>query len=356
MHSEIDDRARSLTRRHMIGQIAAAAVVLAPHRFRFAVPAWRSLDDIVVPLMEQEGIPGLSLAVVSEGRVAARNWGVVDVESGVAVGDHSIFEAASLSKPVFALGVMHLVERGDLDLDRPLVEYGAAPYVEGDPRIDLVTARLVLSHQTGLPNWRRDGELVFSFDPGRRFGYSGEGYVYLQRVVEHLTGETLDAFVRRTVFEPMGMDASSYVWREPYDQTSATGHDRQGRPRPKLKPTDGNAAASLHTTASDYALFLEAMLGPATASHRQMLTPEVDIGPDLAWGLGWGLENRNGERDFWHWGDNGAFKAFTTGSPAAGKAVVIFTNSANGLRAGEPVVREVVGGEHPAFRFGMLDY
>jgi len=153
----------------------------------------------------------------------------------------------------------------------------------------------------------------------------------------------------------LGMTASGYVWRETYDETSTTGHDRQGRPRNKGKPSTGNAAASLHTTASDYALFLAAMLQASVAS-RQMLIPEVDVGPDLAWGLGWGLEMRAGGQDFWHWGDNGAFKAFATGSPAAGKAVVVFTNSANGLRVGEPIVKEVVGGEHPAFRFGMLDY
>ncbi len=356
MHREIDGRDRLLTRREMLGEMGALVAVLAPRLSLYQAPMSGSLDEVVVPLMDREGIPGLSLSMVSRGSIVTRNWGVANVESGLAVADDSIFEAASLSKPVFARGVMQLIERGELDLDRPLVEYGAAPYLEGDRRIDVVTARLVLSHQTGLPNWRRDRELAFSFDPGERFGYSGEAYVYLQRVVEYLTGETLDAFVRRTTFEPLGMTASGYVWRDAYDETSTIGHDRQGRPRKKRKPSEGNAAASLHTTASDYALFLAAMLDDTTAANTQMLTPEVDIGLDLAWGLGWGLETRDGGRDFWHWGDNGAFKSFTTGSPAFGKAIVIFTNSANGLRAAEPIVKEVVGGDHPAFRFEMLDY
>lgn len=350
-----EPRIRLLTRREVLGEMAAVTAVLAPRSSRHLVRLRDSLDDVVVPIMQSEGVPGLSLAIVNDGSIVTRYWGVADVESGLEVSPDSIFEAASLSKPVFARGVMQLVEMGLLDLDRPLVEYGAAPYLEGDPRIDAVTARLVLSHQTGLPNWRRNRELAFISDPGQRFGYSGEGYVYLQRVVEHLTEETLDTFVRRTVLDPLGMTESGYVWREAYDETSTTGHDQQGRPRNKGKPSTGNAAASLHTTASDYALFLAAML-QASVANRQMLTPEVDAGPDLAWGLGWGLEMRPGGQDFWHWGDNGAFKAFATGLPAAGKAVVVFTNSANGLRVCEPIVKEVVGGEHPAFRFGMLDY
>lgn len=111
-----------------------------------------------------------------------------------AVDHQTIFEAASMSKPVFAYAALQLHERRTLDLDTPLVQYGRHSAFAGDPRLDLVTARHVLSHISGLPNWRTSGvPLTLQFEPATRWHYSGEGYWL------HLAASTLDEMVRPVV-------------------------------------------------------------------------------------------------------------------------------------------------------------
>ncbi|NIV95701.1 serine hydrolase, partial [candidate division KSB1 bacterium] len=163
------------------------------------------LENLIPQLMDKAQIPGLSIALIKDAEVLWNgSFGVKSLESNQAVNDSTIFQAASLSKAVFAYAVLKMVERGDLLLDTPLSHY-LPDYVD-DERIDQITARIVLSHTTGFPNWRpRDGDLEIHFMPGSKFSYSGEGYVYLQKVIEHITGLTLNEFMKQNVFEPLGM-------------------------------------------------------------------------------------------------------------------------------------------------------
>ena len=137
-------------------------------------------------------MPGLAIAIVENGRVTwTGGFGTLNDAARTPVDTGTIFEAASLSKPVFAYTVLRLADRGDLDLDRPLFQSLEYPRLARDERYKRITARMVLSHATGLPNW--GGEtLTLQFDPGTAYGYSGEGFVFLQKVVEHLTGRSLD--------------------------------------------------------------------------------------------------------------------------------------------------------------------
>jgi CubicO group peptidase (beta-lactamase class C family) len=87
--------------------------------------------------------------------------------------------------------VLKLVEQGKLGLDVPLTTYLPKPFIAADERLAKITARIVLSHRSGFPNWPADdGSVSIYFTPGERFSYSGEGYVYLQRVVEQITGNS----------------------------------------------------------------------------------------------------------------------------------------------------------------------
>lgn len=311
-------------------------------------------------LMAEAGVPGLGAALLRHGALAWRGaFGVKDAEGGEPVTDETIFEAASLSKPVFAYAVLRMAERGELDLDRPLWETLPYERLEHDPRARAITARLALSHQSGLPNWGGT-PLEMRFDPGERWSYSGEGFVYLQKTVEKRTGLGLDAFVRREVFEPLGMRRSSFVWHDGYAEAAASPHDHLGAARTKNRPEEANAAASLHTTASDYARFVAAMLRRTAAEGelvRRMLEPLAEVRtwgtsevvPHLYWGLGWGLQDGALGRAFWHWGDNGTFRCFVMGYPATGDAFVYFTNSENGLALAEALASTVFpGDEHRA--------
>jgi CubicO group peptidase (beta-lactamase class C family) len=145
--------------------LADSMVVISPEHLEQAMPS----------LMAQASVPGVSVAVVSAGAVAWRaGFGTLRAGSGEAVTPESPFQAASLSKPVFAYAVLGLVQQRALNLDVPLSQYVSEPFVEDDQLRERVTARHVLSHTTGWPNWRPRGEALHrEAVPGERFGYSG---------------------------------------------------------------------------------------------------------------------------------------------------------------------------------------
>lgn len=301
-------------------------------------------------LRDNADIPGLSVALVRDKELVWQGaFGVRDLLDGDAVASDTVFEGASLSKPIFAYAVLRLVKRGGLDLDTPLWEILPHDRLLDDPRGKKITARMVLCHRTGLPNWGRDS-LEIQFEPGAGWGYSGEGYVYLQKCVAELTKLSTEEFVVREVFGPLSMEASSLVWRTEYDSVGATGHSRTSRPKRKFKPSKANAAGSLHTTAQDYARFLVAILEGKDEAARMTMKRQTEVTSwgtpesraNLAWGLGWGLQ---GEDDvIWHWGDNGVFRCFAMASRAKGDGFVYFTNSQNGHEILDEMIRLLLPG------------
>ena len=357
----------------VLAQNSSAKTTHSPRKPGTATIA--ALQKRIPELLKEGTIPGLSVALIRGGKTYwVRGFGVRDTRTGQPVTEATIFKAASLSKPVFAYGVMKLVDQGKLNLDTPLSTYLPKPYIEGDPRLDKITARLVLSHRTGFPNWRGDGNpLTIHFTPGERFSYSGEGFVYLQKVVEQLTGKPLNDYMTEAVFQPLGMTSSSYVWREDYDAHTATGHDGDGQAREKYKPKEANAASSLHTTAGDYALFMEALLngtGLKRATLQEMEKPQIAVDPECTncterapkelsksvfWGLGVGIQMTGRGESLWHWGDNGSFKCYVVAYPRQKFGVVLFTNGENGLAITSEVIREAIGAEQPAFRWIKYD-
>jgi CubicO group peptidase (beta-lactamase class C family) len=329
------------------------------------------LEKDVPELMKKDIVPGLAIAVIRGGKTTwLHGFGMKEIKTGQPVTGKTVFEAASLSKPVFAYAVLKLVEQGKLGLDVPLTTYLPKPFVEGDERLAKITARIILSHRTGFPNWPADdGSVSIYFTPGERFSYSGEGYIYLQRVVEKITRKPLNEYMTQAVFTPLGMTSSSYVWRPDFDALTATGHDSDGKPTELVKPAEALAASTLNTTAKDYALFVEAVLngkGLKPATLREMETPEIALDPEcricikhepkqlsknLFWGLGWGIERKDGTDVLWHWGDNGSFKGFVMADPKTKSGVVMFANSENGLEVGKPLVDEVMGRGSLAFEW-----
>ena len=365
------ERSRSVyTAARLFGIGVVLLTVSDPAPTKAAGPDPAELRLRIPGLMEQAGVQGAQIAVLSGGKTAWHaSFGVANADTKAPVTDTSVFEAASLSKPVFAYAVLTLVDAGLLDLDTPISKYLPGRYDVGDDaRLDLITPRHVLSHRSGFPNWRSGSDaLKIHFTPGDRFSYSGEGFVYLAAAVERITGQTLESFMRRTVLDPLGMTSSSYVWQTRYDSLKVYNHGLLGDLAGRRTPWRANAAASLHTTAGDYARFVAAVLAgrglrPETA--RALMTPQSRpdergintataaptgrFAPSLAWGLGWGLEQEGEGWSLWHWGDNGTTKAYVVASPQRRIGVVLFANSENGLLLAPPIAADVMGGESPA--------
>ena len=232
--------------------------------------------------------------------------------------------------------------------------------LDHDPRHESITARMVLSHTSGLPNWRPQGRpLDFASDPGESWRYSGEGFGLLQQAVEARVVDPLQDVATYFVFEPLGMKRTSFVWRETLAPNVALPHNEEGESRPYRRVRAGHPAFSLITTAPDYARFLSAILsgkGLREETREGMLTSQVAVNDDgVAWGLGWGLEENADGVSLWHWGHNDGYRAYTVAYPARDFALVYFTNSDNGMRLLGPLVEMATGeSDHPALRH--LDY
>jgi len=308
-----------------------------------------TLEKEIPRLMEAANIPALSIAVVRDGKIAwNKAFGVKSRQTNEPVNENTMFEAASLTKTVTAYAAMRLVERGELELDRPLHEYFPDKEYEklsGDERYKKITARLVLTHSTGLPNWG----IRLMRDPGLQYAYSGEGFLYLGRTIEEISGMSLQEFAQKEIFDPLGMDHTSYVWNETYAANGACGHDSHGSVHALRKRTEPNGGASLLTTASDYAAFICAVLNAEELSQEtisQMISRhvQVTVNRDTAelfenvyWGLGWGVQPGETGDSFWHWGDNGDLRAYTVTYKDRREGFVYFANSNNGLAIAEAV-------------------
>ena len=311
-------------------------------------------------LMEAHHVPGASLAIFGHSKIEwRRGFGLKDASKNAPVDADTIFEAASMSKPVFAYAVMKLCESGAMKLDTPLTKYTPKRFLNGDARLDLITARHVLCHTTGFQNWRSEKEpLAIHFTPGEKWQYSGEGYSYLQSVVEHVTGQPIEQFVKTHVFEPFGMDSSGYVWNEMFERRMAHPHDAQGKAQNNKKSTPADVArygssGALLTTPSDYARFYLEMLDPKSpdafrlskASLAEMLRPQVKAMETseytISWGLGWRLVHMKSGDLFGHGGDNEGFHSESAASLANKSGFVVMTNGESGAK----LIHELLTGE-----------
>ncbi|AOZ09100.1 serine hydrolase domain-containing protein [Cupriavidus malaysiensis] len=324
------------------------------------------LQDRLNHRLHETGVAGAALSCIRDDDILLACGGVRDRNDGTPVDAGTVFDVASLTKPLVSYAVLQLADAGVLDLDAPLAAF-TPPLVAGDARAAAITARHVLSHTGGLPNLRGSEPLRTYFAPGERFSYSSVGFGYLQSALEAVTGEPLEALARRLVFAPLGMASSSLEWQPRFAGNFVHPHEHDKRTA-KHYPPGAHASYSLHTTAHDYARFVQAALRgerlrPAT--HRQWLEPvlpaprdsvlslETEAAPTagsgIGWGLGWGIETARGA--FFQWGKMPGVRAFVMGSPAERRAVVLLSNSNRGLRLMHDAAQWILPGEHAAVRW-----
>lgn len=257
------------------------------------------LDAVIEKALRRHGVPGAAVAVVKNGEIAwAKGYGMADPANDMAVSPDTVFDAASVAKPVTAWAVMKLVEEGLLDLDVPIDQYVTRwqlPPSEYDQ--DQVTLRRILSHTAGLSidgdTGVEPGEylptleealngavlgmrpLHLAYPPAEDFHYSSVGYTLVELAVEEVTGESFVDYIQREILDPLGMIDSSYDWSPRQRAHAAVGHDWYNNPLPEYQYST-QAQGGLLTTATDLAIFMAAsMPGPnGEPVGRDVLTPE----------------------------------------------------------------------------------
>lgn len=308
----------------------------------------KDLDKFINSQLDSLKVPAISLAIINKGRlVHYKNYGVKNLDTKEAVNQKTIFELCSVSKPVFAYFALKQAEKGILDLDKPLYEY----YI--DPKIDtahgfykLITARMVLNHCSGFPNWRENEDfkntLFFKNKPGMTYGYSGEGYQYLARVLGKILNKTdveLNDYCQEEVVKPLKVKSMNFIWDNKLRPFKAYSHS-------KGKPTDNGSqgppdwfgsAGSLHTNAGDYALFLLSLMNKNTPINHQLIKLNTDLPkePDgLFRSFGFPYKMADGKVRYYHSGNNSDAQSYCHFYKEEKMGLVMFVNSDNFFKSG----------------------
>jgi len=301
------------------------------------------LSGKITTWLENYKVPAAAVAFIDEGKLEWTNvYGDRILGTGADAG--TIFNVASLTKPAFGMMVLQLVENGELELDTSLSTFWIDPDVAEDKYHENLTARIALSHQTGFPNWRRNGKLSFDFEPGSKHGYSGEGFEYLRRAVERKTGKSMNELMEQHVIKNAGMKDTFWGWDERLFERFAVNHDHVGKPikSNSLKSRKPNAAANMFTTIDDYGKFSEWVLAGAdlTDSMFEEMQKKQSLHPNPIdpFGLSWKLTQVGDETVIWH--DGREFGLFTQVVlwPMSRQGIVVFTNGDHG----ELVTRRIV--------------
>ncbi len=303
------------------------------------------VDSFVKSYMEFYEIPGVSLALIKDSKLVYHNtYGVTNTYTTEPVNENTIFEAASIGKPVFAFAVCRLIEKGIIELDKPLYQYLEFEDIAHDERYKLITARHVLCHQTGFPNWRYenpDGKLDIKFTPGTDFMYSGEGYGYLKRVIEHITQKEINEVIEQEVFVPLNLKNIYFSENDHLASVVSNGHLDNLPTRARL-PRTPVVASSMHTEAKSFTKFILALnsrLGLNTEMYDEMFKiqtvvpldeKEKEQGLEIFFGLGLTLENTPHGFVYEHGGNNWDFKCQFKMFKDINMGYVIFTNSNTG--------------------------
>lgn len=307
------------------------------------------MDRFLKRQMDSLNVKGISIAVINDGTIIYhRAFGIAGIANACSynpVNNQTLFQAASISKPIFAYFVMKMVDKGILDLDIPLYKYLPYPDIEDDPRYKMITARMVLCHRSGLPNWRPNnytGKLTVDFTPGTKFSYSGEGYMYLAKVIAHLTNTTLanlDSVFQKEVCVPLDIKHAYFGLNGYSIKHLARGYfgDRVHEDLDFIQ--NFNPAGGLCTEAKSFANFLIALMnedGLSAESMDEMFKAQAEV-PDnnkqnfifgaKEWSLGFSRKPSEYGMNFAHGGNNWGFSSQFLFNKEQKFGYVFFTNS-----------------------------
>lgn len=291
--------------------------------------------------IKNNNIPAMAYAIIEDGKITELEV-VGELEKGRPAKDDAIFNVASVTKPVFSLVCLKLIDSGVLGLDEPIYPYHVDPDVKEDPRHKLLTPRILLSHQSGFLNWRWNNpngkDLTFTFDPGTQYQYSGEGMEYLKYAIQNKTGKNLATLADSLIFDPLDMKDTRLIWDEDMDESRfAKWHDKTGNQYEIYKRQDACAADDMMTTLSDLSKFAMYIInekgGLSNPTYSEMISPQVHQNERLAFGLGWELvPDIEDEFALVHGGSDMGVRARLVIMPESKRGFIAFTNSDNGQK------------------------
>lgn len=184
------------------------------------------LNTYIPQRMQEADITGLSIALIQNGSVVwEEGFGLTNTLTCEPMTSEILFEVASISKSVTAYAVLRLVDQGLLDLDVPASSYLSQPWLPPSAYRDKITIRHLISHSSGLPH-QPFAKKIPRFEPGTAYFYSGIGFQYLQKIIEQVTGRSLEDVTRELVFQPLGMTSSSFINQPELQSRTANGHIR----------------------------------------------------------------------------------------------------------------------------------
>ncbi|WP_343531369.1 serine hydrolase domain-containing protein [Pedobacter sp.] len=342
------------------------------------------IDSTVKRLMGLAKIEGLNLAILNNNKaVLVKSYGFKNKPQNALMDTATIVYGASFSKAVFGYLMMKLVEEKVIELDRPLYQYLKKPIanypyfadLRNDDRWKFITARMCLSHTTGLPNvkWFNPitnepdslGTIKIYFTPGSKYAYSGEGFRLLQLVVEEITNKNIEQLAQEKIFQPLHMTRTGYTWHESFgDDNVAVGHLENGYIDQKRKRSEPVAGGSLVTTIADYAKFIEQVMqqkGLDGEMYQEMLSPQIRIhsvtqfppityetthendAVKLSYGIGWGLLQCPYGKAFFKEGNGGSWRNYNINFPNKGTSIIIMVNSENGEKIFQALLETLIG-------------
>ena len=308
-------------------------------------------DSKIESLLKELKIPSISIGYIENGQLQQiRAFG--EQKPNVPISNNSIYKVASLTKPITAFVTLKLVEAGKWDLDEPVSKYYVDPEVKDHFFLNKLTTRTILSQKSGLPNWRylrKDKKLVFEFEPGTKFQYSGEGFEWLRNALEKKFNKSLEEIAQEVLFKPLKMDDTHYYWTNDVDESRyAVESDLKGNPIVFQKYYQSNAAANLLTTVGDYGKFLVDILNNAGFSnelYKDFIHPQTTVKDGINWGLGMQVFPNlpNDEFALVHTGGDDGTKCIAVLLPKSKKGLIVFINSENGLKIWKKIISEYLG-------------
>ncbi|MTI29799.1 serine hydrolase domain-containing protein [Xanthovirga aplysinae] len=309
------------------------------------------LDEKIPEWQVEYNVPAVAIGLIENGKIRlTKVYG--EHQKGMEAPQSTIFNVASITKPMVAIATLKLVDNGQWDLDEPLHKYWIDPDLKNEPLALKLTTRHVLSHTTGFLNWRRmhpTKKLKFDFEPGTRYQYSGEGFEYLASALEKKFNSKLSHLIDSLVFDPMNMKDATLSWLEDKDTIRfAKWYDGKGNPHNEYYKTHWvSAADDLLVTIEDLANFgIKIMDGSSLSPnlYSEMIKTQAKIHNNANQGLGWTVVSNlsNGEYLINHDGGDVGVAATLILLPKSKNGIIVLTNGDNGSIICKKLIKESI--------------